>query len=163
MSDTPTIDQMNYAIAKFMGFEKVTVGYAGTEEETEWQNNHIEWMHKVGIQLVGDYIVNVKENLWYGWAGVSYYTSWDWLMPVVEKLETVEMNGGRVFRTAADVKIFYQACIIEYLPDEESGDPCENEITIQTQGETKLEAVYKAVYQFITWYNQQSTTNEITS
>lgn len=92
---------------------------------------------------------------------LTFHKSWDSLMFVIEKIETPKLDekGQRVIRAAADVKILYRACIIEYSPDEESGDTNE-EITIQTQGETKLEAVYKAVFQFITWYNQQTTTNE---
>lgn len=84
----PTTEMMKYAIAKFMGYEKVTVGYSGSEEETEWQRNHEEWMIKVGIQLVGDYIVDVPNNVWYSWEDVKYHTSWDWLMEAWRKLRS---------------------------------------------------------------------------
>lgn len=143
MNEIPTIVQMNYAIAKFMGFEKVTVGYTGTEEETEWQNNHIEWMHKVGIQLVGDYIVNVKENLWYGWEGVSYHTSWDWLMPVGKKIYDL-LDKMQTLRPP------HTAC---------RGDVLEVDIRCHIM-EYNLPNAHESIYQFITWLNQQTTTNE---
>ena len=153
----------NIAIAKFMGFEAVQVGYADTEEETEWQRNHEEWMEKVGLTQVGRYIVNVKENIFYEWSDMKYHSSWDWLMPVVDKLEQVEVKNGIIIRTCADVKILYKACIIEYNADEESGDKNED-VEIHANGETKLEAVYKAIYQFIQWYNNKSnTTNDTTT
>jgi hypothetical protein len=85
---------------------------------------------------------------------LEYHTSWDWLMPVVEKIQDVEIVKNRVKRTAANVQIFYKACFIEYSPDEESGDD-NGEFKIQTKGDTKLEAVYKAVVEFIKWYNSQ--------
>lgn len=85
-SKEPAIAEMKYAIAKFMGYEKVHVGYAGTEEETEWQRNNEEWMSKVGIENVGDYIVNVKEDKWHNWEDVKYHTSWDWLKPVIDEI-----------------------------------------------------------------------------
>lgn len=141
-SNEPTIESKNEVIARFMGM----IRYEADDKRGR-------------TKLGAPYFLNEKGRFIGYIHSLEYHTSWEWLMPVVEKIETVEVNDGRVFRIAADVKIFYQACIIEYIPDEESGDPCEDEITIQTQGETKLEAVYKAVYQFITWYNQQTTTN----
>lgn len=86
----------------------------------------------------------------------QYHKSWELLMPVVEKIEAVQLDDKRhvVVRASANVQIFYRACIITYEPDEESGDTNEG-AAIQTKGETKIEAVYNAVYQFITWYNQQ--------
>jgi hypothetical protein len=94
-----------------------------------------------------------------GWCATShlqYHSSWDWLMPVVEKIEMPEVDDRKetVIRAAADVKVFYKACIINYEPDGDSGDKNEETI-IQTRGETKLEAVFQAVYQFIQWYNKQ--------
>lgn len=88
---------------------------------------------------------------------MEYGTSWDWLMPVVEKIEGVKLtdDGLRVFSTGANVTIFYKACQIEYEPDDESGDD-HDEWDTQTQGETKHEAVYKAVVEFIKWYNENS-------
>jgi hypothetical protein len=82
----------------------------------------------------------------------------------VEKIETPQFDekGQFIALTSADVEILYKACVIEYEPDEESGDTNE-EMRIRTSGETKLEAVHKAVYQFIQWYNNQSTTTNDTT
>lgn len=80
--------------------------------------------------------------------------SWNHLMPVVEKINETEVVDGRVLRTAADVCIFYKACTIEYSGDEESGDD-RGEYEVHSSGKTKIEAVYKAVVEFIKWYNKQ--------
>lgn len=106
-----TILGMNLAIAKFMGFDAVQVGYAGTEEETEWQRNHEEWMGKVGIESVGRYIVNVKEDKWHEWEDMRYHSSWDWLMPVWGKFRalkfieetTMKLHLNYVARLAQDI------------------------------------------------------------
>lgn len=160
MSTEVTIDVKNAFIAKFMGYERVTVGYSSTEEETEWQRNNEQWMDKVGITMVGDYYVDVENDEWMFCDDANYDKSWDALMPVVEKIEAVQLDDKWhvVVRASANVQIFYRACIITYEPDEESGDTNEG-AAIQTKGETKLEAVHNAVYQFITWYNQQKQTN----
>jgi hypothetical protein len=137
-----TIDQMNEAIARFMGGTRVL--HPSQKYSSE---------HHFG------YVCH--RGHWWNENNLKYHTSWDWLMPVVEKIETpmFDKNGQFISRTGADVQILYKACIIEYEPDEESGDPCE-ETKIQVSGETKLEAVYNAVYQFITWYNQQKQNEE---
>lgn len=142
MSNEPTTTEMNKTICEFMGWEF-------KEDGPDWfkayRDGMIQWADtKKGL----DHILV---------EGFKYHSSWDWLMPVVEKIETPQFDkdGKFIALTSADVQILYKACIIEYEPDEESGDT-NDEIKIQTTGETKLEAVYKAVYQFIQWFNQQS-------
>lgn len=73
---------------------------------------------------------------------LQYDKSFDWLMPVIEKIETLRMdvtikhfitNTGRVV----------QECLI----DDQSG----NTIAFQ-EGKTKIEAVNKTVLEFLRWY-----------
>lgn len=76
---------------------------------------------------------------------LKYHSSWDWLMPVVEKIESLEHitdegNWGpyhfNLYRTSTSFG--YGRFKI---------------IATEQQGSTKLEAAYKAVVQFIKWYN----------
>lgn len=140
-SNEPTLVQMNYAILKFMGYEKVTVGYSGTEEETEWQRNHEEWMKNVGIKLVGDYIVDELNNKWHHWEDVKYHISWDWLMPVWKRLidvvagQTEEGDYPADFSTIMDMYAYH----------------CE---------QVDITAAHDIVCKGIQWYNQQKQTNE---
>ena len=130
-SDTITIYQMNKSIAEFMGVRRLPNGFYKIEGR--------------------EYAYSTK----YYPSHLHYNTSWDWLMPVVEKIEAPQLDEKNkiVIRSAADVEIFYKACVITYEPDEESGDTNEAK-SIAESGETKLEAVHKAVYQFIQWHNQ---------
>lgn len=66
--------------------------------------------------------------------------SWDWLMPVVEKINNTKVNGERI-----DVIIYRRTCHIN--------DP--EQIIIETTGEDMLSCTYKAVVEFIKFYNEQ--------
>ena len=68
--------------------------------------------------------------------------SWDWLMPVVEKIEN--FNDGCTL------------CIIE---DERCHINTQTNFEVDSVGYTKIEAVYNAIIEFIKWHNQQETKN----
>lgn len=150
-SNEPTIEYKNAIIARFMGYKRVEVGYSGTEEETEWQRNNEEWINKVGITLVGHYFVNVPNDEWIPCDDIHYHDSWDALMPVVEKIETIE---NKRFGVCIDV---LDTMIMDYKVPHDIGE----KIVVQTDiypdnGDTKISITHAAVYQFITWLNQQS-------
>jgi hypothetical protein len=148
-----TTGYANAIISKFMDFGVVDVGYADSEEETEWQRNHEEWMIKVGLTQVGRYIVNVKENIWHCWDDVKYHSSWDWLMLVVEKISS--LDGGKYnFHISSTGQ---WACYIN------RDDVFDSEITSYGGFEPMIINVWKAVYKFIQWYNNQSTTTNDTT
>ena len=74
----------------------------------------------------------------------SYHNSWDWLMPVVEKIEsledkydyfTVNISGGN--------NPYIESSTGELIAD------------IAGFELTKIQATYKAVVEFIKWYNKQ--------
>ena len=74
---------------------------------------------------------------------MKYHSSWDWLMPVVEKIESTDLFED--FRIEP-----FQVVVRAY----ESTDNKLYKI-IECKPKTKLEAIYKAVIEFIKWYNQQ--------
>ncbi len=80
----------NELIAKFMGYEKVRVGYWDDNDpddgETQWQRDNNKWLEAHQIYNVGLYAVNLKENTWYHWEELNFHLSWDWLMPVIQKI-----------------------------------------------------------------------------
>lgn len=97
----------NEIIAEFMGFSKCV-----TEHDTFWKENGEEY----------------TINSW-DFHNLPFDTSWDWLMPVVEKIEI----------TIRDTKWIKGAWSITDLP-----------IT------TKKEEVYKYAMDFIKWFNSQN-------
>lgn len=76
---------------------------------------------------------------------ILYHQSWDWLMPVVEKIE----RSGTLFHT----RIMCYADENNYLCD--IVDIENNEASCQLSQTSKIDAVYKAVVGFIKWYNAQ--------
>jgi hypothetical protein len=80
----------------------------------------------------------------YSPADLMYSSSWDWLMPVVEKIEslTLPVTGYRmVIVKIDDCTCSMQGNRYNYT---------------RFSGESKIEAVYKAVVKFIKWYNTQN-------
>ncbi len=73
---------------------------------------------------------------------LHYHTSWDWLMPVVEKINNTER---------------YEVCIGDchcHITDIENDNHKVRALTLSLQGETTMGAVYLAIVEFIKWYNQ---------
>jgi hypothetical protein len=132
----------NRMIAAFMGYEFVTVGYFDTEDETQWQRENREWMDEVGIEDVGDYFVDTKDNSWFPAEEADYHKSWDALMPVVEKIESLGYNVD-ICQTTVDIfkKTNWNDEVV-----------CKKEAS-------KLEAVYSAVLSFLKWYNENQIKN----
>jgi len=69
----------------------------------------------------------------------QFHKSWDWLMPVVEKIE----NQG------LDVIINTKTCVINDV-GEDRFEPFESYST-----GAKIDATYYAVIEYIKWYNKQ--------
>lgn len=82
---------------------------------------------------------------------VKYRISWDWLMPVVEKIESIYNEHHGYF----GVYISSNSCTIQgtklhlSLKDSKYGGVYFNEMTLNS----KLESTYSAVVKFIQWYN----------
>lgn len=76
---------------------------------------------------------------------MQYHSSWDWLMPVVDKIEDfLEEHSMALF----NVQI--EQCWCEILDNKTS------DTIAQGEGNNKLDATYDAVVQFIKWYNKQN-------
>ena len=69
---------------------------------------------------------------------LSYNTSWDWLMPVVDKIESLRDADGNAYRFLIDM------CNAEI----------ENTDIIVLGASYKRDAAYKAVVEFINQYNK---------
>lgn len=65
------------------------------------------------------------------------HSNWSDLMPVIEKIEDYGASTFQIFGTSAKYKPQY-------------------DIELLNHGETKIEAVYKTVIEFINWYNLEA-------
>lgn len=74
---------------------------------------------------------------------LNYHSSWDWLMPVVEKIEKINSNILFSLDTTG--------CTLSWDDGTEKWKFIESIIN-----SNKIESTYQVVIEFIKWYNQQS-------
>jgi hypothetical protein len=78
---------------------------------------------------------------------LEYNTSWDWLMPVVDKIEKLGFDS-RIHGNNSD-----DGYLCDFIQDNTNNEiSCF--VTWQDNGGTKIEATFKAVVEFIKWYNE---------
>jgi hypothetical protein len=77
---------------------------------------------------------------------LEYHFSWDWLMPVVEKIEKLD-NG------IYQVDILQEGCKI-MVRCKNFNSPIDKTVSKMPEGIRKIESVYLAVIEFIKWYNE---------
>lgn len=96
---------------------------------------------------------------------LKYHSSWDWLMLVVSEIENigsiVEIHGTR----HAFEKINLHYCRLHYSVFNTVTDKYVTDEVVLFKYNTefnisKINCVYKAVVEFIKWYNQQNNNNE---
>ena len=113
----------NKLIAEFMGMQHTDIGWYDNDEVLQLQDNTFD--------------------------DLEFHESWDWLMPVVEKIESTLDDDGY----GNNVLIESSSCTIL------SGN--DGSVVIGfTEGITKREATYKAVVEFINQYNKENESND---
>ena len=78
---------------------------------------------------------------------ICYHASWDWIMPVLEKIEQI----GCIVEISYSLVCMCRICVI--------GQKHENTFNIINDNNGGLEpiiAIYKSVVEFIKWYNQNT-------
>lgn len=103
--------------------------------------------------------VFLVNGYWLPKSKLKYHTSWDWLMPVVEKIESLCMW---VTIGSDKVDIYWNGGIPVSMPNLTSFDDicvtfdCEWSKHAKPDASSKIEAVWKAVVRFIKWFNEQN-------
>ena len=130
------IAENNRLIAEFMGAKPVDVlnGWQKYDKEKEGQAYEIE-AHSEYISL------QETKDCFFG-DTMQYDTSWDWLMPVVEKIEGMNYSVEIYSMGLGNNRTTFYSCgaIVN---------------THSRLEESKIKSVYKAVVEFIKWYNKQ--------
>lgn len=81
-----------------------------------------------------------------GEGGFKYHESWDWLMPVVENIETLRDGCFSFFIVQDECDTAFNSST------DEKGNDWDAPNFKQSKGD-KLKSVYACVGQFINWYN----------
>jgi hypothetical protein len=123
----------NKLIAEFMGWTYYT-------KEYNWKRSRIDYPTWSDGAM--------------GWKELHFHTSWDWLMPVVEKIEGVETIGQRCY---VDISLYK---ISGYCSGVESKGLDVFRYTEEGRyfnDEDKRQAVWRTVVKIIQWYNKTKT------
>jgi hypothetical protein len=92
---------------------------------------------------------------------LQYHTSWDWLMPVVEKIENSKhSNYGEKIKFFVFSMAQFHCSIIGHTGIRQPG--CYYQTPYGYEPPSKIMAVWEAVIGFIQWYNSNNT-NQINS
>ena len=146
----------NKLIAEFMQY-KQNIGF-----NEYFNHNDYEIPGKEYYRYIQKIEENIKTNS-YSLNALKFHSSWDWLMPVVEKIESIDLSEY-MYKWTEDGKTRYNFCGISVdientkcmIYMELSLDPIcvMNKETTQQKYESKLESVYCSVIESIEWYNQ---------
>jgi len=108
------------------------------------ENKLIAEFEQLPTQVFNSGIMNYyHDGAWYEEHELSYEKSWGWLMPVVDKIECTTIDNNDNSDNFFNVMIEVFECNIN------GGNIC-----ICENGNTKLEATYKAVVEFIKQLNK---------
>ena len=80
------------------------------------------------------------ENVWVSVEDLKFHSSWDWLMPVIEKIESL----GYEWSYLNHVAVITDNGFKQHFRD------------ISFADESRLKATYNVVVEFIKWYNAQA-------
>jgi len=127
-----TIDG-NRLIAEFMGFKKVQGKFYGGMKDDKENSTFPAWSDTMNIIL--DSRNDIPEY------GLRFHSSWDWLMPVVGKIEE-QGQSVSIFRGCCDIRFD------KIKEGEEEPEPIES-----GGGQPKIVSVWQSVVRYIQWYN----------
>ncbi len=97
--------------------------------------------NKIIAAFMGDYDFTHTEG---GLPIGDFSNCWDLLMPVVEKIEDILLNTDNSFNVTI-------GCGLDCTIQDDYGVLIE----INTCEQTKIKTVFKAIVEFIKWYNEQ--------
>jgi hypothetical protein len=115
----------NELIAEFMGFEKTSTFYDTADDRH----------YKYKSELFG----YTYPSEW------AFHIKWDWLMPVVEKIGQLDGDYTVSINTQKEPSLYGHECSIY-----DTG----HAVSFLMESKNLIEAVYKAVVEFIKWHNQ---------
>ena len=111
----------NILLANFIGMQKTNVGWYDAEE--------------ILLKVEKDNTFDI----------LKFNTDWNWIMQVVEKIETLETKDGRTFTIDMHRD---SVLIFEYGIHT-------NEIVF-TEGKGRLDNLYNACVEFVEWWNKNN-------
>lgn len=85
----------------------------------------------------------LKDDIWYNLSEAKFHSSWDWLMPVVDKIESLTFYANQTAKVCIKKNYASITIGIELFTEHYNFD-------------TKIECLYHSVIEFIKWYNEKN-------
>lgn len=127
----------NKLIAEFLGYPKNTYKEAGAKLV---DNTYVWYLKDVDHYYIdGEWIDEVQ---------LRFDTEWNWIMKAVDKIESFEDDNR-----CAKYNINIEQSFVEII------DKNTDDTIVDTDADTKIEATYNAVIEFIKYYNKQDENN----
>lgn len=134
-------------IVEFMGSKYINDPYKSNKEDIEltdfwhWSKPESGWPR--------DNYTNQEYSTGFMIENWAYHKSWDWLMPIVEKIETTNVKDEQVYlHTEYDNRVEFLGWYSQIdLGIKDLKD-------LDTRYKTKIESCFNAVVWFIRWYNK---------
>ena len=124
--DKKEINESNVLIAEFIGLKKGMLG---------------EYTHPLDKPSEGYVPIYTPDG-----SDMKFYSDWNWLIPVVEKIESLEeVDYTKLYvehKNIYDFEIFLKT---DYMKP-----------SFRCVTEDRMESIYDCIIQFIEWYNEQT-------
>tara|TARA_R110000851_G_scaffold56447_1_gene131929 strand:+ start:5576 stop:6034 length:459 start_codon:yes stop_codon:yes gene_type:complete len=140
----------NKLIAEFMGYEYIPYVKGQTQSPGWWHEtspNLIKGKMPSATKLSNDYFLCRRHD------GLRYYNEWNWLMSVVEKIETLDLSNQYDTDNfeGFTINIENTSC---YIWLNLKYDPGQRLVAIHNcTHNNKITTVYNAILEFIKWYD----------
>lgn len=158
------IEQDNKLIAEFIGLKDCKVMNEKGKQYDYYLTEQFELIKEVETTIESNWCEILEEQDYCFIEEMKFHTSYDWLMPVVDKIESIECvhivaiqnkychiliseSPKQITHTIESSEVVTESMNIPDRPE------CVKMYT--KQKDTKLEAVYHCVVEFIKWYNKQ--------
>jgi len=135
------IQKSNKLIAEFMGGKIMWK----TGKHINISGYYLPYLGKNENTLTGEYEATI--NSYVSVSGLKYHNSWDWLMPVVEKIQNLGVSTNIHYYAGTNVNEATINSSVTFLGYKMEYD--------NSEFKTKMEATYTSVVKFIRWYNKQ--------
>jgi hypothetical protein len=123
-----------------------------TELELEEAKLIAKFMGRRGHYITDLYtfkdVGEIHDSNWYSLRNSKFHYSWDWLMAVVEMIESIKNRNHGSF----GVHIVSNSCTIQSTDFRVNQMDDPPQYCNSIDGKSKFEAIHKAVIQFIEWY-----------
>ena len=137
---TEEILKGNTLIANFLGYEIDSIAEELGETPRYYVSDRLECVAD-GVDWWDTY-----DGDWTSWLTadqMKFHSSWDWLMPVVEKIETLIFGEDEYFNFQ-----ILGGCSVYIISSHG------RELVSIDNEQSKLECAYKAAIEFLKWYNK---------